>query len=71
MQTDGRIVHNVAAHTQGDMSRDMCRGSSLYWSTVFVRIFSANSSDKLNLRQLDVDTTIGYCLHSVSYSSEF
>ena len=60
MQTDGRIVYNVAAHTQGDMSRDMCRGSSLYWSTVLVRIFSANSSGKLNLRQLGVDTTIGY-----------
>ena len=29
VQTDGRIVYNVAAHTQGDMSRDMCRGSSL------------------------------------------
>ena len=60
MQTDGRIVYNVLAHTQGDMSRDMCRGSSLYWSSVLVRVFSANSSDKLNLRQLGVDTTIGY-----------
>ena len=58
--TDGRIVNNVAAHTQGDMSRDMSRGSSLFWSTVLVRIFSANSSGKLNLRQLGVDTTIGY-----------
>ena len=50
VQTDGRIVYNVAAHTQGDMSR----------STVLVRIFSANSSGKLNLRQPGVDTTIGY-----------
>ena len=50
MQTDGRIVYNVAAHTQGDMSR----------SAVLVRIFSANSSGKLNLRQPGVDTTIGY-----------
>ena len=53
-------MYNVAAHTQGDMSRDMCRGSSLYWSSVLVRVFSANSSDKLNLRQLGVDTTIEY-----------
>ena len=60
MQTDGRIVYNVAAHTQGDMSRDTCRGSSLYWSSVLVRVFSANSSDKLNTRQPGVDTTIGY-----------
>ena len=60
MQTDGRIVYNVAAHTQGDMSRDMCRGSSLDWSSVLVRVFSANSSDKLNLRQPGVDTIIEY-----------
>ena len=50
VQTDGRIVYNVAAHTQGDMSR----------STVLVRIFSANSSGKLKLRQPGVDTTIRY-----------
>ena len=30
VQTDGRIVYNVPAHTQGDTSRDRCRGSSLY-----------------------------------------
>ena len=38
----------------------MCRGSSLYWSTVLVGIFTANSSGKLDLRQLGLDTTIGY-----------
>ena len=53
-------MYNVPAHTQGDMSRDMCRGSSLYWGSVLVRVFSAKSSGKLNLRQPGVDTTIGY-----------
>ena len=52
MQTDGRIVYNVAAHTRGDMSRDMRRGSSLYWSIVLVAVFFANSADKLNMLQL-------------------
>ena len=60
VQTDGRIVYNVPAHTQGDTSRDMCRGSSLYWSSVLVGVFFADSSDKLNTRQPDVDTTMGY-----------
>ena len=60
VQTDGRIVYNVPAHTQGDTSRVMCRGSSLYWSTVLVGVFFANSSDKLNMRQPGVDTIIEY-----------
>ena len=60
VQTDGRIVYNVPAHTQGDTSRDRCRGSSLYWSTVLVGVFFANSSDKLNMRQPDVDTINEY-----------
>ena len=54
VQTDGRVVYNVAAHTQGDMSRDMCRGSSLYWKprgSVLVGVFLANSAEKLNMRQ--------------------
>ena len=42
------------------VSRDMCRGSTLYWSSVLVGVFCANSSDKLNTRQPGVDTTIGY-----------
>ena len=33
------------------MSRDMCRGSSLCWSSVLVGVFFANSADKLNMRQ--------------------
>ena len=51
VQTGGRIVYNVAAHTQGDVSRDMCRGSSLCWNSVLVGVFFANSADDLNMRQ--------------------
>ena len=60
MQTGGRIVYNVAAHTQGDVSRDMCRGSYLCWNSVLVGVFFANSADELNMRQPGVDTTMGY-----------
>ena len=33
------------------VSRDMCRGSSLYWSGVLVKVFFAKSTDKLNMSQ--------------------
>ena len=33
------------------VSRDMCRGSTLYWSGVLVGVFFANSSAKLNIPQ--------------------
>ena len=33
------------------VSRDMCRDSSLYWTCVFVGVFFANSSAKLNIPQ--------------------
>ena len=33
------------------VSRDMCRGSTLYWSGVLVGVFFVNSSAKLNIPQ--------------------
>ena len=51
VQTGGRIAYSVAAQTQGDVPRDMCRGSSLCWNSVLVGVFFANSADELNMRQ--------------------
>ena len=55
--------------TQGDMSRDMCRGSSLHWSGVLVGVFFANSADKLNMLQLGAHITT--CSSSFEHLTKF